>query len=98
MGSHIDPDTLFEKWASSGKTLPIDNDLRSSIISTFSLSQNDSYVYHAMASVTLFQVQKAIDHGGESGLHAWYLDDEGKPVDTIQSKAYCDGYSKSLMV
>ena len=84
MSSHFDPDALFEKWSRDEKTLPESSDFRSSIISTFSLPQNDSYVYHAMASVTLSQVQTAIDHGGDSGLHAWYLDDTGESVVTIQ--------------
>ena len=82
--SYFDPDGLFEKWAAGPKTLPEDNDLRSSIISTFSLPQNDSYVYHAIASVTLSQVQAAISHGGESGLHRWYFDHEGQLVKASQ--------------
>ena len=80
-----DSDTVFERWAKGQKTTPANNNLRSSIISTFSLPQDDAYVYHAIASVTLSQVQAAINHGGESGLHAWYLDDEGKPVHTCSS-------------
>lgn len=77
--SHFDPDALLEAWDSS-MTIPSDNDLRSSIITTFNLPENDTYVYHAIASVTLAQVQAAISHGAGSGLHAWYLDNEGKPV------------------
>ena len=61
--------------------LPKENDLRSSIIAAFNLSSNDSYVYHAIASVTLAQVQEAIAVGGEHELHAWYLDDSGEPVE-----------------
>ena len=76
--AQFDPDTFFASWA-DGK-LPRNNQFRASIISTFELPDNDSYVYHAIASVTLAQVQEAINHGGESGLHAWYLDDSGKPV------------------
>ena len=76
----FEPDALFESWTQSQKILPENNDFKSSIISTFNLPQNDSYVYHATASVTLSQVQAAIDHGGKSGLHAWYLDEEGAPV------------------
>ena len=86
---NFDPDALFESWSSGSKSLPNKNDLRASIISTFHLPENDSYVYHAMASVTLSQVQVAIDQGGDSGLHAWCLDDEGKQViDSI--KKICD--------
>lgn len=74
-----DPDTFFKAWEES-KPLPKDGDLRTSIISAFNLSTRDKYVYHAVASVTLSQVQEAIENGGANGLHAWYLDDEGKPV------------------
>lgn len=76
----FDPDTFFEKWASSD-LLPKGNDLRTSIVAAFNLSPNDSYVYHAIASVTLSQVQEAIIIGGEHGLHAWYLNDNGEPVE-----------------
>ncbi|KAL6722250.1 hypothetical protein ACLMJK_001357 [Lecanora helva] len=78
--SSFDPDTLFECWSQGHITTPKDNDLRSSIISTFSLTPDDSYVYHAIASVTLSEVQAAIDHGAESGLHAWYVGGDGKPL------------------
>lgn len=78
--SHFEPDILFESWNKGQSYLPKDEDLRSSIISTFNLPHNDSYVYHATASVTLLQAQQAINHGEKAGLHAWYLDSEGKPV------------------
>ena len=78
--SQFDPDGLFNAWERDQKALPEDNDLRSSIISTFHLPPSDDYVYHATASVTLAQVQAAIKHGRGSGLHEWYLDGEGKPV------------------
>ena len=60
--------------------MPKDDDLRASITSAFNLSNRDSYVYHAIASVTLSEVQEAIENGNENGLHAWYLDAEGKAV------------------
>ena len=78
--AYFDPDTFFNSWAN--EKLPKNNQFRASIISTFDLLNNDSYVYHAIASVTLAQVQEAINHGGEAGFHAWYLDDHGKPVIT----------------
>ncbi|CAF9933663.1 MAG: hypothetical protein HETSPECPRED_008733 [Heterodermia speciosa] len=73
------PDVFFETWESS-KSLPKDDDLRTSITSAFNLSNRDSYVYHAIASVTLSEVQEAIENGNENGLHAWYLDAEGKAI------------------
>ena len=85
--SQFHPDSLFAAWESGQKTLPKDNDLRSSIISTFNLPPNDDYIYHATASVTLSQVQTAINHGGDSGLHAWYLDQEAKPVNHLTPRS-----------
>src|SRR4051794_12072786 len=55
-------------------------DLQSAIIIYFSLPENDSYVYHAVASVTLAQAQQAILQGDKHGLHDWYQDGDGRPV------------------
>lgn len=41
---------------------------------SFNLSPRDDYVYHAIVSVTLSQVQHAIGMGGANGLHTWYRD------------------------
>lgn len=75
----FEPDAFFEAWPTSAG-IEKDN-LESLIKSQFGLKQNDSYVYHAVASVTLTQVQRVIGHGGQQGLHAWYRDTEAKPVD-----------------
>lgn len=78
--ARFQPDAFIESWANDrGSLLPQSNGLRSSIIAAFHLAQTDNYVYHAIASVTLAQVQEAIEHGGENGLHAWYPDKSGKP-------------------
>ena len=79
----FDPDVLFQNWVNGQKTLPEQNDLRSSIIATFNLPTNDQFVYHAIASVNLDQVQEAINHGGEVGLHAWYFNEEGNTVRSV---------------
>ena len=73
------PDKFFDSWGLS-KPIPNGLDMRSSITTAFNLSNNDQYVYHAIASVTLAQVQEAINNGGKHGLHAWYLDNEGNVV------------------
>ena len=78
--SYFDPDALFDAWLDGLKSLSVNDDFRSSIITTFNLSQQDNYVYHAIANVMLGQVQQAIEHGGKNGLHAWYLDENGQPV------------------
>ncbi|KAL8929520.1 MAG: hypothetical protein Q9208_001189 [Pyrenodesmia sp. 3 TL-2023] len=74
------PDAFFESWAKdSSSLLPRENDLRASITESFNLAQSDSYVYHAIASVNLAQVQEAIGHAGTNGLHTWYPNDHGGP-------------------
>ena len=81
----FDPAQFFISWPErSSEFLPQDNDLRKSIIRAFGLKDSDDYVYHAIASVTLAQVQHAVSRGaGENGmLHAWYRDSDGKQVMT----------------
>lgn len=56
------------------------NDLRSAIVEGFNLPENDSYVYHAIASVTLSQVQAAIEAGTTNGLCDWYVNEQGISV------------------
>ena len=55
--------------------------LFAAIQSYFAIPPNDTYVYHAIVSVTLSQVQVAIDAGSANGLHDWYHDlSSGKPL------------------
>ncbi|KAL8956956.1 MAG: hypothetical protein Q9193_005651 [Seirophora villosa] len=84
--AQFEPDAFFERWAKdSSALLPReDNDLRSSIIAAFNLPESDNYVYNAIASVTLKQVQEAIEHGGRNGLHAWYVYDGSGEKKTSQ--------------
>jgi len=77
--SSFNPDAFFTSWTQT-PTLPVDNDLKTSIIKTFNLAHNDTYTYHAIASVTLSQVQEALSHSNSAGLHDWYRDEEGNPV------------------
>ena len=74
------PDAYFDAWEKGDITAPIDNDFAKFILTTFGLPQDDDYTYAAVAEVTLVQAQKYIEHGGQGGLHAWYRDDQGKPV------------------
>ena len=87
-----EPDAFLQAWKQ--EDLPKDNDLRTSIIRAFNLSERDSYVYHATASVTLSQVQDAISSGSANGLHAWYLDDAGK---TVRSTLHCPRNKRVLI-
>jgi hypothetical protein len=76
----FDPDAFFEAWAQETLTPPYDNDFRKFIIKAFGLKPNDSFVYRAVAEVTLLQAQTYLEFGGQGGLHGWYLDGEGKEV------------------
>ena len=79
----FDPAQFLDIWSQrSSQLLPRENDFRTSIIHAFGLKETDDYVYHAIASVTLAQVQHVISRGpGENGmLHAWYRDLNGKQV------------------
>jgi hypothetical protein len=78
--SSFDPDQFFDNW--NDDCLPKDDHLQGAIIQAFKLKPTDDYVYHAIASVTLNQVQTAINHGGTHGLHAWYRDENGEQVKT----------------
>jgi SAM-dependent methyltransferase len=82
--SQFDPDALFSEDIKSPSSvlqrcLKI-NGLWPAITYLFSLPEDDAYVYHATASVTLEQVQQAIIAGNAHGLHDWYLDAGGKAV------------------
>ncbi|OLN85768.1 hypothetical protein CCHL11_07781 [Colletotrichum chlorophyti] len=57
------------------------DDLYGATVVSFKLPQRDTYVYHAMTAVRLAEVQRVVSMGGVNGLHAWYRDDEGKPLD-----------------
>ena len=76
----FDPDVFFHQWAAGNRPLPQSDDLHTSILQTFNLQPADEYIYHAIASVQLSQVQQAINHGRGAGLHAWYRDGDGKVV------------------
>jgi hypothetical protein len=81
----FDPQTLFQdeaKLKAANDHLQ-KNDLRSAVTALFALAGNDSYVYHAVASVSLAQVQQAVLQGDHHGLHDWYKDEDGKPVSPI---------------
>jgi hypothetical protein len=76
--SSFDPDAFFEQWDEA--VVPHDNDLKKCILRSFKLKQDDDYEYHAIATVTLNQVQSAINAGGRNGMHAWYRDENGFQV------------------
>lgn len=69
-----------EEDIQKAKEYLLKNNFRKAIITAFNLDEKDDYVYHAIASVTLEQVQQVTDAGGANGLHMWYVDAEGKSV------------------
>ncbi|KAI1764915.1 hypothetical protein GGR53DRAFT_292744 [Hypoxylon sp. FL1150] len=50
------------------------DDLQAAVTASFSLppARRDPYVYHAIVSVTLPEVQHAVSLGRRNGLHSWY--------------------------
>jgi hypothetical protein len=81
----FDPDAFFDAWAQETLTPPYDNDFRKFIIKAFGLRGDDSFVYRAVAEVTLLQAQTYLEFGGQGGLHGWYRDGEGKEVSLVFS-------------
>lgn len=59
------------------------NDFAGAVKSYFQLPAGDKYVYHAITSVTLPQVQHVVSLGGANGLHSWYasLEAPSAPLD-----------------
>ena len=74
------PDDFLEKWSRGDIEAPQNNDLQRAVNQGWQLKKDDDYVYHAVASVTLAQVQHAIGFGGQHGMHAWYSDDSGSQI------------------
>ena len=87
----FDVDTLFDSAALERAKAQLDrNDLQSAIVTYFNLTSNDDHVYHAIASVSLSQIQTAVAAGRLHGLHDWYLNDAGQgagypPLPDIQA-------------
>ena len=76
----FNPDELFEQWGNGNLSAPQGRELQPAVKRLFDLKENDTYVYHAVMGVSLAEVQEALNHGRKSGLHTWYLDEEGQPV------------------
>ena len=56
------------------------DELRAASRVLLSLPDPDAYVYHAMTSVKLAEVQRIVSMGGVNGLHGWYRAEDGTPV------------------
>jgi hypothetical protein len=79
------PDSFIKQWNLEFVPKSEDNDLNGCIQKAFGLKSKDDYVYHAIASVTLQQVQSAVNAGSRNGMHAWYKDEEGQKVSSMHS-------------
>ncbi|KAI2469738.1 hypothetical protein F4781DRAFT_431109 [Annulohypoxylon bovei var. microspora] len=66
---------------SRAEALLADDDLASAVAASFSLPPppRDKYVYHAIVSVTLPEVQHVISLGRQNALHAWYFAPSSAP-------------------
>lgn len=80
------PDNFSEQWQKlyQSTTTFIDDTwedgFRDSIIGAFDLPQEDDFVYHAVMSVTLADVQGAVNAGLAKPLCVWYRDEKGDSV------------------
>ncbi|KAI0838263.1 hypothetical protein F5Y06DRAFT_53674 [Hypoxylon sp. FL0890] len=65
------------------------DNLQSAIAVSFSLPppRRDPYVYHAIVSVTLPEVQHVVSLGRQNGLHAWYFAPTPAPAPTTTASA-----------
>lgn len=71
------------------------NDVAAAVRAYFQLPAHDTYLYRAVATVTLAQVQHVVSLGGVNGLHAWYAapDDENSSPLPPPPKADIEAYT-----
>jgi hypothetical protein len=86
---NFDPDIFIQDWNNTLIPTSKDKSFEECIKRAFGLKNKDHYVYHAIASVTLEQVQSAIKVGSRNGMHAWYRDEEGKQVSLPSHNDIC---------
>lgn len=81
----FDPNTRITDADARTQALALleQNDFAGAIKSYFQLPGGDNYVYHAITSVTLPQVQHIVSLGAANSLHSWYasLDAPSAPLD-----------------
>ena len=78
----FDPDErVKDKAAQESALQDLGKDaFKDAITSWFKLPATDKYVYHAMTSVQLAEVQDVVQKGRANGLHDWYRNEDKKPV------------------
>ncbi|KAK4995369.1 hypothetical protein LTR28_000546 [Elasticomyces elasticus] len=72
------PDKFFDNWQNGTLRPPYDGNFRKFILSSFGLPPSDTYIYKAVAEISLLQAQTYMDFGAQGRLHEWYRDAEGK--------------------
>lgn len=80
------PETFLEHWAAHpALTHPPSISFRGAVNKAFDLEENDGYIYHAILSVTLAQVQHTIDRvdADSTLLFPWYRKEDGQDVSSI---------------
>ncbi|KAI8941556.1 hypothetical protein NX059_002771 [Plenodomus lindquistii] len=99
---NFDPEVFLQNWDEK-KYSPLHNGktLAQSLREAFGIPKSDTYVYRALAETTLDITQRAIDAKRAHGLHGWYHDDEGKPIEPqyptpSEISAYTTLFSPSL--
>jgi hypothetical protein len=78
----FDPDKQIQDSAAREEALAHlqKNEFKDALSSWFKLPAGDKYVYHAITSVLLAQVQVVVDNGRTNGLHDWYRNEAGEVV------------------
>ncbi|KAL6708093.1 hypothetical protein ACN47E_003527 [Coniothyrium glycines] len=79
---NFDSEAFLQNW-SEEKFNPLQSGkpLAQCLREAFGIPRSDAYVYRAQAETTLDMTQRAIGAKRDHGLHGWYHDDEGKPID-----------------
>lgn len=79
---NFDPDTFLDKW-SDQKFNPIHSGkpLARCIGEAFDIPPTDQYVYRAQGETTLHITERAISGKRAHGMHNWYHDDSGAPIE-----------------
>ncbi|KAF2818429.1 hypothetical protein CC86DRAFT_364284 [Ophiobolus disseminans] len=99
---NFNPGTFLQDW-SEEKYSPTQSGkpFAQCIGEAFGIPPTDAYVYRAQAETTLHTTQKAIAGKRSYGLHGWYHDDDGKPIEplhpsTEEIAAYTSLFDPSL--
>lgn len=85
----FDPSALVRDADTRSKTIALldEDDFAGAIRTYFNIPVSDTYVYHAITSVTLPQVQHVVKLGAANGLHAWYAAPASASPDTSTADA-----------